>query len=137
MKSEKVLAKGMCEKIGFNDSEVHQWVQNSETISKSVGNIKNHREAFVYIEKMLMDYGVEQPIKVIPTGLYLKKFSENIPQETINQLKVKLGIPLNDKVLITVGRTAKEKEKFFWLLKNLLGYLYSKENYIGIELVSV
>ncbi len=75
--------------------------------------ILSHTDAVIApsckIEKMLMDYGVEQPIKVIPTGLYLKKFSENIPQETINQLKVKLGIPLNDKVLITVGRTAKEK----------------------------
>ena len=34
-------------------------------------------------------------------------------------------------------RKVKRKRKIFWLLKNLLGYLYSKENYIGIELVSV
>lgn len=61
------------------------------------------------IKKMLKDYGVEQPIKVIPTGLQLKKFSDEIPVNIINELKAKLGIPLKSRVLITVGRAAKEK----------------------------
>lgn len=61
------------------------------------------------IKKMLKDYGVEQPIKVIPTGLRLNQFSEDIPVSTIDELKAELGIPLKSKVLITVGRAAKEK----------------------------
>lgn len=63
----------------------------------------------IKIKKMLKDYGVEQPIKIIPTGLQLKKFSDEISINTINELKTKLGIPLKSRVLITVGRAAKEK----------------------------
>mgnify|MGYP001049452444 CR=1 FL=1 len=61
------------------------------------------------IERLLKDYGIEQPIKVIPTGLKLKKFSDEISVNIINELKAKLGIPLKSRVLITVGRAAKEK----------------------------
>lgn len=61
------------------------------------------------IERLLKDYGIEQPIKVIPTGLRLKKFSNEISVNIINELKAKLGIPLKSRVLITVGRAAKEK----------------------------
>ena len=60
------------------------------------------------IERLLKDYGIEQPIKVIPTGLRLKKFSDEISVNIINELKAKLGIPLKSRVLITVGRAAKE-----------------------------
>lgn len=61
------------------------------------------------IERLLKDYGIAQPIKVIPTGLILKKFSDEISVNIINELKAKLGIPLKSRVLITVGRAAKEK----------------------------
>ena len=61
------------------------------------------------IERLLKDYGIEQPIKVIPTGLRLKKFSDEISVKIINEMKAKLGIPLKSRVLITVGRAAKEK----------------------------
>ena len=61
------------------------------------------------IERLLKDYGIEQPIKVIPTGLRLKKFSDEISVNIINELKAKLGIPLKSRVLITVGRADKEK----------------------------
>ena len=61
------------------------------------------------IERLLKDYGIAQPIKVIHTGLRLKKFSDEISVNIINELKAKLGIPLKSRVLITVGRAAKEK----------------------------
>lgn len=61
------------------------------------------------IERLLKDCGIAQPIKVIPTGLRLKKFSDEISVNIINELKAKLGIPLKSRVLITVGRAAKEK----------------------------
>ncbi len=61
------------------------------------------------IEKLLKDYGVEQPINIIPTGLNLDKFTQPIAESEINSLKEQLGIPRESKVLITVGRTAKEK----------------------------
>lgn len=75
--------------------------------------ILNNTEAVIApsrkIEKLLEDYGVEQPIAVVPTGLNLKRFSADIPDSEINELKQKLGIPRNHRVLITVGRAAKEK----------------------------
>lgn len=39
----------------------------------------------------------------------MKKFSDEIPVNIINKLKAKHGIPLKSRVLITVGRAAKEK----------------------------
>ncbi len=84
--------------------------------------ILQHTEAVIApsrkIEKLLKDYGVEQPIKVIPTGLRLEKFSEAIPENEISRLKAQLGIPSESKIMITVGRAAKEKNideliKFF------------------------
>ena len=75
--------------------------------------ILNHTDAVIApsrkIEEMLIDYGIEQPIKVVPTGIHLEKFSQNPDKRKIYQLKTKLGIPLKSKVLITVGRAAKEK----------------------------
>ena len=73
------------------------------------------------IEKMLTDYGVEQPIKVVPSGLRLEKFSESVSPETIAHLKSSLGIPETSRVLITVGRAAKEKniEKLIRYFKRL------------------
>lgn len=61
------------------------------------------------IERMLKEYGVEQPIKVVPTGLRLSRFSENISANAIDELKIKLGIPQGNRIFITVGRAAKEK----------------------------
>ncbi|WP_164489161.1 glycosyltransferase family 4 protein [Ruminococcus sp. Marseille-P6503] len=84
--------------------------------------ILQHTEAVIApsrkIEKLLTDYGVEQPIRVIPTGLRLEKFSEAVPEKETADLKARLGIPSESKVMITVGRTAKEKNideliKFF------------------------
>lgn len=75
--------------------------------------ILNHTAAVIApsrkIENMLNDYGVEQPIKVIPTGLELDRFAEKTSEEKICRLRRELGIPDGSKVLITVGRAAKEK----------------------------
>ena len=73
----------------------------------------DHTEAVIApsrkIEKMLDGYGVTQPISVIPTGLRLEKFTAQIPKEDISKLKESLSIPAESRVLITVGRAAKEK----------------------------
>lgn len=73
----------------------------------------DHTEAVIApsrkIETMLKGYGVSQPIRVIPTGLRLEKFTADIPKEDTRRLKESLGIPANSRVLVTVGRAAKEK----------------------------
>ena len=56
MNDEKILAKGICEKIGSSESEVHQITLLGEKIDKIViPGISNHTKAFKYIEEMLMD----------------------------------------------------------------------------------
>ena len=84
-----------------------------KTVIMMTKRILSHTAAVIApsrkIEKMLTDYGVEQPIKVVPSGLRLEKFSESVSPETITHLKSSLGIPETSRVLITVGRAAKEK----------------------------
>jgi 1,2-diacylglycerol 3-alpha-glucosyltransferase len=57
----------------------------------------------------LISYGVSKPIKIIPTGINLEKFSASISHEKIIYIKKKLNINKNDFVLLFVGRIAKEK----------------------------
>lgn len=61
------------------------------------------------IKTMLEGYGVSQPIKVVPTGLRVEKFTQPAPAEKLAELKASLHIPQENKVLVTVGRAAREK----------------------------
>ncbi len=56
------------------------------------------------IKKKLQEYGVRQPIHVIPTGIA-------VPEKylTKKELKEKFGLPANCQVLLYVGRVAPEK----------------------------
>lgn len=58
---------------------------------------------------MLLDYGVEQPVRVVPTGLRLEKFTKPVSKQAVDELKASLGIPQKCRVLMTLGRAAKEK----------------------------
>lgn len=59
MTTEKVLAKGICEKIGSDENIVKQVNFNGKRLEKTVTGINNHVKAFEWIEKMLMskEYG--------------------------------------------------------------------------------
>lgn len=60
--------------------------------------------------KMLLDgYGVNPPVSVIPTGIDLSRFEIRPCQQQTAKLKSRLGIPAKNKVLIYLGRLAKEK----------------------------
>ncbi len=61
-------------------------------------------------KEMLLRYGIKREIVVIPTGLDLEKF-DNQRKDTlkIKQLKEKSNISQDDKVVVYVGRLAKEK----------------------------
>lgn len=59
---------------------------------------------------ILKEYGTETPIKVIPTGVDLKRFeSSNYTQDELIKLKESVGIKRDDPVIVFVGRVAKEK----------------------------
>lgn len=60
------------------------------------------------IERLLHAYGVKTPIETIPSGIDLSSFE---PSQAGNSeaLKKKLGITAGNKVIVYVGRLAKEK----------------------------
>lgn len=57
------------------------------------------------IRRLLAGYGVMRPIRVIPTGLELERFAA-VPDPA---LRGALGLPQDKKVLLYLGRLAKEK----------------------------
>lgn len=69
------------------------------------------------VEKILEKYEVEEPISVIPTGIDLKNFKNRMSKSECENLKKKWNIPLENKVLVSVGRLAKEKN-----LEEILNY---------------
>ena len=54
------------------------------------------------VENILKKYGVEEPVAVMPTGIELGRFKERISREEIDRKKKELGIPLENKVLVSV-----------------------------------
>ncbi|NLC06382.1 MAG: glycosyltransferase family 4 protein [Syntrophomonadaceae bacterium] len=61
------------------------------------------------VKDLLINYGVRKPIRVIPTGIDLNRFSQGNPQWLRQQYK----IDLEDKILLFVGRLTKEKNVDF------------------------
>lgn len=73
------------------------------------------------VKSLLKSYGVKQPIYVLPTGLELDKFSFTLTENEKAALKEKHNIPKNNKIMIFLGRLAKEKNiaellKYFKML---------------------
>ncbi len=58
-----------------------------------------------YVKKELIEFGVKKPIVVIPNGVDTKKFK---PQKS-DYLQKKMRLKTNDKIILYVGRLAKEK----------------------------
>lgn len=61
-------------------------------------------------ENLLRQYGVETPIEVIPSGMELRRFyPENHSASEIAQTRAECGVPEGKRVLLNIGRLAKEK----------------------------
>ncbi len=72
------------------------------------------------VRSILMEYGVTRPIQVVPTGINLVRITKSIDDQEKQTLRMRLGIPIHHKVLLSVGRLAKEKnleEILFFLSK--------------------
>lgn len=61
------------------------------------------------VKNLLERYGVNKEIYTIPTGIDTKSFSWIMSKSEKDQYKTDLGIPLDKKVLLFVGRIAQEK----------------------------
>ncbi|AGF55681.1 1,2-diacylglycerol 3-alpha-glucosyltransferase [Clostridium saccharoperbutylacetonicum] len=80
------------------------------------------------VKQLLLSYNVKQDISVIPTGIELTKFSKlNLNSYKIQKIRKSLGIEEKDKILLYIGRLAKEKN-IEEILINLKFYLKDKEN---------
>ena len=70
------------------------------------------------IKNLLTGYGIDKPIHIIPTGIDLDRFKKKIFLIEKAKLKAKLNIPNKAKVIVSVGRIAKEKN-----LDELVNYM--------------
>lgn len=59
------------------------------------------------VSRLLMNYGVSTPIRVIPTGIEQSNFTAT--REEGMDIRAALGIPQETTVMVSVGRLAKEK----------------------------
>lgn len=69
------------------------------------------------VRTILNGYGIDRDIRVIPTGIDLHRFTKAPTAERLLALKKRLGIPKENRILLYVGRLAKEKN-----LEELLQY---------------
>lgn len=62
------------------------------------------------VRDLLQGYGVAAPVAVLPTGIDLPAYAAAKNDKTAPALRAALGIPAENRVLLSVGRLAKEKE---------------------------
>lgn len=91
-------------------------------VSYMTRRVLNYTEAVIAptkkVESLLHGYGVQQPIAVIPSGIFLDKFAERLSAEKRTALRQKYQIPADHFLLVTIGRIAKEKN-----LDEIIDYL--------------
>lgn len=84
--------------------------------------------------KMLKDYGVNSDINIIPTGIELERFEEkNVDMSLALKIRKDLKIKDDEKLLLFVGRIAKEKA----IDKIINAFKKVKENNLKIKLLIV
>jgi 1,2-diacylglycerol 3-alpha-glucosyltransferase len=79
------------------------------------------------VRSLLLSYRVRKDIGVIPTPIDVSRFGGTVGfSPELPELRASLGIEAGDKVLLYIGRMAKEKN-VDQLLRHLQGYLQTKE----------
>ncbi|MEB3429965.1 glycosyltransferase [Citroniella saccharovorans] len=62
------------------------------------------------VKKSLENAKVYGKIKVIPTGIDLDKYNKNLPSEELEDLRKSFNIDKNKKIILSLGRVAREKK---------------------------
>ncbi|GAA0076969.1 glycosyltransferase family 4 protein [Clostridium sp. CTA-5] len=70
----------------------------------------------------LLNYGIDKPMYVIPTGIDLTRFQHTISSKQKLEIMSKLKINQNDRIITYVGRVAEEKniDEILTLLPNVI-----------------
>lgn len=61
------------------------------------------------VETVLKNYGIRNPVYVVPSGIALEQHKERITEETRQKQRQALGIPEDHTVLLNLGRLGTEK----------------------------
>jgi len=61
------------------------------------------------VERVLKNYGISNPIHVVPSGIALEQHKERMPEEERRRRRSALGIPEDHTVLLNLGRLGTEK----------------------------
>lgn len=83
------------------------------------------------VRTILSSYGIERHVHVIPTGIDLARFTAESTEEKRLAIKKQLGIPEENRILLYVGRLAREKN-----LEELLQY-FAKQSTQALTFVIV
>lgn len=83
------------------------------------------------IKRVLESYSIMRRICVVPTGIELQKFDITLSKDEKEKMRDKIGIPKGNRILITVGRLAIEKN-----IEQLITY-YKMLNREDVSLVIV
>ncbi|MDP4152422.1 MAG: glycosyltransferase [Bacillota bacterium] len=73
--------------------------------------------------EILLSYGIDKPIYIIPSGIYLSKFSSLPDEEFLKRKREEFGFKPDDKVMLFVGRVSKEKH-----IAELMEYYFKAKN---------
>ena len=85
------------------------------------------------VRALLEGYGVKPPVTVIPTGIPLGRFAAPVSDAVLDGLRRRLGIPAENRILVSVGRLAKEKN-----LEELLGpRKYTRDQLSGEDTIGL
>lgn len=81
-----------------------------DLIKKLLGSVDEIITPTKKAKGSLVAYGIDKPMSIIPTGIDLSRFKiEYQYTEKTKEIKEKMGIKKDDKVLIFLGRLGKEK----------------------------
>ena len=83
---------------------------------------------------MLLRYNIQRPIFIVPTGLDLERFDRHLTNDDrINEIRAMVNVKENEKVILFVGRIAKEKSIDFVID----GFRYIKEKELPVKFLIV
>lgn len=85
------------------------------------------------VAELMQHYGVKPDINIIPTGIDLSRFGVRDSEAQKNKLKTSLGIPVEDKVVLYLGRVSQEKN-----IDEIMNYMdHYMEQQSGVTFVVV
>ncbi len=96
-----------------------------KAVSFFTSQVSKKTKAFIAptekMQEMLEGYHIKAPVKIIPSGINLKRFTEE-SHETRKRIRKQYGINKDDCLLIFLGRLAKEKN-----IDELINFLDSNQ----------